>query len=261
MGCFEPNVALPAALIGEPSRAAILLALCGAEQHAGALARVVSASPQATSNHLAKLMAGGLVAARNEGRHRYYFLANPDVARVLELLATLAPPVSPSAHIRSGKGAALEFARTCYDHLAGKLGVAVAEAMEKRGMLARRVQHGEHEYWGVTRTGHDWLVRLGIDVAMIRGPRERLARCCFDRTEHRHHLAGSLGVSLLRQMVEMGWVERDRGTRAVRLTSVGRRALQEQLGIDIRGLAHAEYPVLAEPLNLKSHETTFSGAA
>lgn len=236
MGCFEPNIAVPAALIGEPNRAAILLALCGGEKSAGALARVVSASPQSTSNHLTRLMAGGLVAARNEGRHRYYHLENPDVARVLELLATLAPPVTTSGWPHAGRSEALAFARTCYDHLAGRLGVAVAQALEQRGMVERRGRDGEHEYWQVTPCGSSWLARVGVTLDEIRGPRERVARCCFDRIEHRYHLAGPLGVKLLARMVEQGWVERNKGSRAVVLTGTGRRALYEHLGIDAGAL-------------------------
>lgn len=238
MDRIEPNIAFPAALIGEPNRARILMALCAGEQRAGSLAQIVSASPQATSNHLARLVNGGLLCARSDGRHRYYQLANPEIARVLELLAVLAPPVPAAPHGRVDR--TLHYARTCYDHLAGRLGVALADAMMREGVLSRPKSEDNQHYWRVTRRGLVWFVQLGIDTGSLRGPHTRIARCCLDRTEHRHHVAGPLGVAMLRCMVENGWLERKPGTRAVGVTKEGARALQLRFGVDAENLCAPE---------------------
>ncbi|WDD92802.1 metalloregulator ArsR/SmtB family transcription factor [Burkholderia sp. FERM BP-3421] len=240
MSRFEPNVAFPASLIGEPNRARILMALCAGEQRAGSLAQFVSASPQATSNHLARLVKGGLVCVRSDGRHRYYRLANPEVARVLELLAVLAPPLPARLHGRVDR--TLHYARTCYDHLAGTLGVALADAMRREGFLSKPTGKDDQRHWRVTRRGIAWFADLGVDTSALRGPLTRIARCCLDRTEHRHHLAGPLGVAMLRCMVEHRWLERNAGTRAVRLTREGARMLKSSLGIDTDSLREPELP-------------------
>ena len=133
---MEANLALPAALIGDPVRAAILSALCdGRAQPAGALAYAARVSPQCASNHLTKLTEGGLLAVETEGRHRYYRLATPHVAAAIEALACIAPAIRSLENPRTSSARSLRFARSCYDHLAGRLGVAVAEEAEARGYL------------------------------------------------------------------------------------------------------------------------------
>jgi DNA-binding transcriptional ArsR family regulator len=133
---MEANLALPAALIGDPVRAVILSALCdGRAQPAGALAYAARVSPQCASNHLAKLTEGGLLMVETEGRHRYYRLATPQVAAAIEALACLAPAIRSLEKPRTSSARSLRFARSCYDHLAGRLGVAVAAEAEARGYL------------------------------------------------------------------------------------------------------------------------------
>ena len=203
-----------ASLIGEPTRAAMLLALFdGQALPASELARAADLSAPATSLHLAKLAAGGLVAVRKEGRHRYYRLANGDVARALEALGLIATaPQKPRA--LTAEQTVLRAARTCYDHLAGVSAVALAEAFEKKRLLTV-VDDATYE---ITSRGERWFAEhLAIDVAALARSRRLLARRCLDWTERRPHLAGALGAALLDSFVERRWATRAKGSRAVRL--------------------------------------------
>jgi DNA-binding transcriptional ArsR family regulator len=227
---MDANVAVPAALIADPARAAILMALMdGRAQPAGSLAYAANLSPQAASNHLAKLLDGGMVTVETEGRHRYYRLARPEVAAVLEALQSLAPPVRSLDEPRSPEARRLRAARSCYDHLAGRLGVAIAQAMEARGLLSVPANMPVGKFCDVTETGRQWLADLGVDLATTRRPP---ARRCLDWTERRHHLAGPLGTALLARMVELGWVMRNPGTRAVTVTRAGAEGLKFWLDVD-----------------------------
>ncbi len=220
-----------AALIGEPNRAAMLGALAdGRALPAGELAATAGASAPAASAHLAKLVEGGLLAVERHGRHRYYRLANPQVASTLEGLAVLAgPPSSRSAGSRTEEAQALRRARTCYDHLAGEVGVEVAVALEARGFLAA----GEDgKRLDVTVAGAGWFAAtLGIDVGALAPGRHGLAWRCLDWTERRHHLAGPLARRLLHRLCELGWLARAPGTRSVRVTPPGRNGLRDALGL------------------------------
>jgi DNA-binding transcriptional ArsR family regulator len=203
-----------AALIGEPTRAAMLLALFAGEAlPAGELARAAELSAPATSLHLAKLAAGGLVAVRKEGRHRYYRLANSDVAHALEALGLIAT-APPKPRPLTAEQTALRAARTCYDHLAGVTAVALAEAFEKKRLLTVV----DDATFQVTARGERWFAeRLAIDVAALARGRRLLARRCLDWTERRPHLAGALGAAVLERFLERRWATRAKGSRAVRL--------------------------------------------
>jgi len=230
---MDANIAVPAALIADPARAAILMALMdGRAQPAGSLAYAANLSPQSASNHLAKLLDGGMVVVETEGRHRYYRLARPEVAAVLEALQSLAPPVRSLDEPRSAEARRLRAARSCYDHLAGRLGVAIAEAMEARGLVSVPANTPVGKFCDITDTGRQWLTDLGIDLAAIGAIRRPPARRCLDWTERRHHLAGPLGTALLARIVELGWVMRNPGTRAVTVTRAGAEGLKLRLGID-----------------------------
>jgi DNA-binding transcriptional ArsR family regulator len=215
-----------AAVIGEPARAAMLSALLGGQElSAGELARRAGVAPATASVHLARLVAGGLVSRRQEGRHRYYALAGADVAAALEALARLSPP---EARLRAASNTptdALRFARTCYDHLAGTLGVRITDAMLERGLIRGR------DAFEMTDAGEAWLSAFGIDVAALAQSRRALVRPCLDWTERRHHLAGSVGAAIATTMLERRWVVRMDGTRAVRLTLRGREGLYRALGV------------------------------
>ena len=196
---MEANIALPAALIGDPARAAILAALCdGRAQPAGALAYAARVTPQSASNHLAKLLEGGLLAVKSEGRHRYYRLASPHVAAAMEALAHLAPPIRSLDAPLTSKARRLRFSRSCYDHLAGRLGVAVAAELEARGYLVA----ADQKQYAVTTAGHRWCRELGIDVAALKPTAAGVARRCLDWTERRHHLAGPLGTALMARFID-----------------------------------------------------------
>jgi DNA-binding transcriptional ArsR family regulator len=226
---MEPNVAIPAALIGEPARAAMLLALLdGRSLPATALAWAAGLSPQAASNHLAKLVDGGLVSAVQQGRHRYYRLTGPEVANAIEALSRLAPLPKPFDPPLTPLARRLRDGRTCYDHLAGRLGVALADAFEREGLIA---PDGPERYL-LTAAGRERLAALGVDVEGLRAGPKGLARPCIDWTERRRHLAGPLAARLLARFLELGWIERDAKSRAAKVTQAGRRGLAEAFGLD-----------------------------
>ena len=222
----EPNVARIAALIGDPSRAAILLALSdGRALPAGELARHAAISPQTASAHLDKLFRAHLLSVEIQGRHHYYRLRNPQVAQLLESLSIVAPPAPAGAHSDSAKG--LRFARICYDHLAGKLGVAVTRALCDRCYI-----HDGEVGYEVTDTGEAWFGSLGVDVEELRAGRRPLTRRCLDWSERRFHLAGGLGAALANRLVKLNWITRARSGRLVHLTEKGERALRVQLELN-----------------------------
>lgn len=225
----EPNVANVAALIGDPARAAILAVLAdGRALPAGELAAAAGLSPSAASAHLNKLLAGDLLTLEREGRHRYYRLAGQQVAEALESLSLIATEPSHGT-VHSPQAQALRYARSCYDHLAGKLGVGMADAMEQRGLIAAT---GQGKGVSVTPAGAAWFEKVfDIDVREIKPGRHGLACRCLDWTERRHHLAGPLGTRLLERCCDLGWLSRHRQSRAVELTRKGQRKLREHLGI------------------------------
>lgn len=229
----DPNIATVAALIGDPARAAILMAVAdGRALPAGELATIAGLSPSGASAHLTKLLEGGLLALEREGRHRYYRLAEPGVAGALESLALIAPQPSRTAVARSPGVQALRYARSCYDHLAGELGVQFAVALEHRGLIASA---GPGKRLEVTPAGMAWFEAVfGIDVRKLRPGRHGLARRCLDWTERRHHVAGPLGARLLQRCCELGWLKQTARSRVVQLTHEGRHSLRLQLGIDSR---------------------------
>ena len=233
---IEPNIARIGALFGESSRAAILTVLLdGRALPAGELASAAGVSPTTASGHLAKLVAGRLLAVEVGGRHRYYRLAGPAVATVIEDLAQLAPvPAVLQQPKLSPPARALRLARTCYDHLAGEVAVAIAAALEERAYLAR----GEKRIYRVSgEVALAWFARQGVDVGALRPARDGIARQCLDWTERRPHLAGPLGTALFRAWCDAGWLRRrpDR-PRLVEVTALGRRRFSEELGIDLSGL-------------------------
>lgn len=223
-----------AALFSDPGRAAMLIALMdGRALPAGQLAMIANVAPQTASSHLTKLMEGRILAVEQQGRHRYYRLANIDVAHAIEALLTVASrPNDVAARSTGGRRtpeAALAYARTCYSHLAGRLGVDIAEALQVGGFLVKR-----EDRFAVTQRGRAWLGQLGIATSdrQLRNP--RFARRCLDWTERRHHIAGHLGSAMLMRFRELKWIMPMRDTRAVRVTLEGERKLWELLRVDGR---------------------------
>ena len=219
----EPNIAFVANLLADPSRAAMCLALAGGEARpAGELAARAGVSAQTASNHLAKLIAGRILCVEQQGRWRYYRLAGADVGHAVEALAVVAPPL-PQALAVEGMAAdarRLKNARTCYSHLAGRLGVALADAL-----IAERWLEDDGRCYRLTPTGTRSLHALGIAVVVRDAPAP--ARRCLDWTERRPHVAGPVGTALAKVALDRGWVRRLRGTRAVAVTPPGRAGLKK----------------------------------
>lgn len=224
----EPDVASVASLLGDPSRAAICLALMdGRTVPASELARRAGISAQTTSNHLSKLIRGRIVAVEQRGRWRYYRLASEEVARALEALAVLAPRKTRIHAERDGQRE-LYAARTCYRHLAGKLGVALADALVREGWIVTKNDH-----YIITPDGNERFSALGIDAGDLRRPPEIVVRKCLDWSERRPHVAGPLGKALAELAFTRDWVRRQRGTRAILLTPFGRAELKRLLRVDL----------------------------
>jgi DNA-binding transcriptional ArsR family regulator len=220
---MEPDIAFVAGLLADATRAAMCQALAGGEARpAGELAARAGVSAQTASNHLAKLIAGRLLRVEQQGRWRYYRLAGPEVGHAVEALAVVAPPRSdPSAGDGMPYAARqLRDARTCYSHLAGRLGVALADTL-----LAERWLEEDRGAYRVTPAGSRALGALGIEA---RGrPGQPAARRCLDWTERRPHVAGPVGTALASLALDRGWVRRLRGTRAVAVTPAGRTRFRE----------------------------------
>lgn len=216
-------LASTAALLADPGRAAMMTALLsGGSLPAGELARVAGVSAQSASMHLSQLVDGGFLIARQQGRHRYYFIASPEVAHVVEALGVIS---TQGKYRPSSADRALCYARTCYDHLAGELGVQLATALEGQGLI---VPFGENDY-ELTARGDDFLEQLKINAADLRRSRRSFARRCRDWTEKKDHLAGALGAAICQKLLDFRWITRDRQSRAVHLSVVGRRQLSRLL--------------------------------
>ena len=212
-------VASTAALMADPSRAAMLAALLdGRPLAAGELARAADVSAQSASMHLSQLLEGGLVRVAQDGRHRYYRIASSEVAHAIEALGGIStPPRSKREEARD----AIRYARSCYDHLAGELAVDLAGALERKRLLVPR---GDREF-DLTPKGEALLSAWRIDVTALRRSRRAFARRCFDWTERRDHLAGVLGAAIYGTFLERRWIRRDRSSRVVYVTPEGKEQL------------------------------------
>ncbi|MFL5257796.1 MAG: ArsR/SmtB family transcription factor [Rhodopila sp.] len=212
-----------AALLGDPARANILVALLdGRALTAKELAFAAHVSPQTTSGHLAKLTDASLLSMEKQGRHRYFRLASPLVGQMLESVMAVAGDTTSAPRTWRG-GDALRTARTCYDHLAGRLGVALADALTGAGHLVLTADGGE-----VTASGDAFLARFGAHPA---AGKRVFCRACLDWSERRPHIAGRLGAALTDRCFSLGWVERQRDTRAVAITPFGRSGFADVFGI------------------------------
>lgn len=226
------DIARVGALMGDPSRASMLMALMSGEAlTATELAYRAGIALPTASGHLAQLVDGGLLAVAKQGRHRYYRLAGPAVAHAVETMSELAIEVFPTPHRRvMPEDAPLRRARTCYDHLAGRLGVALAEGLVQRRVLRR----ADGELALVRRgSGEELLNSWGINVAELERERRPMVRTCIDWTERRPHLAGALGAAIVDRFLETGWIRRRRDDRAVSVTPLGQRRLREELGVTV----------------------------
>jgi len=223
-------VAVAANLLAEPARAAMLLELMsGRALPAGELAEVANVSPQTASGHLAKLVEGRFLRMEQQGRHRYYSLASSDVANAVEGLLVLTNGARKSLPVP--EVGSLEHARTCYAHLAGWLGVQIADALQANGVL---LPAGGRAF-AVTQRGYEWFKEIGVDVASAEdGANPKVARQCIDWTERRPHVAGAVGVGMYRRFVALKWIVPAKNTRAVRVTLEGKRELWKRLRVAVR---------------------------
>ena len=218
-----------AALVGDPARANILCALLdGRALTATELAFVAGVSPQTTSGHLGKLLSARLLLLVKQGRHRYYRLAGSHVGQMLESIMNVALAGPPRFQPRSKLDEKLRYARTCYDHIAGLLGVALAERLAKREFVILGDEAGE-----VTPAGADFLSKLGVDLSRARAKRRVFCRPCVDWTERRPHIGGAVGAAFANRCFELKWIERVRDSRALTITPTGRRALMEVFALSI----------------------------
>jgi DNA-binding transcriptional ArsR family regulator len=242
----DVDLAAVGALLAEPARCRMLLALDdGRALPATRLADEAGVSAATASSHLRKLVDAGLLDVERHGRYRYYRLAGPAVGRLIETLGQLAP-VAPVRSLRQHTRAhALREARTCYDHVAGRLGVALMSALLERGYLSggdgtfdpdaatddRLSAPGQDLDYALTAEGAHWADEFGVRIP----PRRRAVGYCVDWTEQRHHVAGALGRGLRDRFLELDWVRRGEVNRALQITSRGRRGFAAEFAIELDG--------------------------
>src|SRR5215472_927902 len=225
----RPDLAETAGLIGDQTRATVLCALAsGIALPATDLARRARVTAPTMSAHLTRLVEGGLLEAERQGRHRYYRLANADVAAAIEALVAISPGTEFDAMHEPGEVNVLSYARTCYDHLAGKVGVAITDALSRRRLI-----RGSKGRFDLQPSGERWLEDLGIDVDAARAQRRKFANACLDWSERQPHLGGAIGAALAARLLDRGWFERYPRTRALKLTAKGRQGLRRELGIEL----------------------------
>jgi len=237
----DADIALVAALMGEPARAKVLMALLdGRALAASTLAAEAGVSASTLSAHLGRLVDGDLVSVQSSGRNRYFRIARPEVAEALEALARLAP-AQPVRSLRQGTHAeAIRRARTCYDHLAGRLGVALLDSLvESETLVVECVSSavsdpilgaGRTQRYHLTDTGRQRFKALG--VVLDQPGRRPLTRYCLDWSEQRAHLGGALGASLLSRLIDLGWlIKRER--RVIVISDAGRNGLKAEFGIGL----------------------------
>jgi DNA-binding transcriptional ArsR family regulator len=224
------NVVEVAALVGDTARATILAALMGGQALTGSeLACLAHISPPTASEHLTRLVEARLVSVTKQGRFRYYRIASPLVARMLEsIIAVAAVEVPARYQPRSIRDEALRFARTCYDHLAGQVGVAITDALVARGHIVLSEEGGE-----LTQAGVAFLTEFSVELST---PTKRVfCRACLDWSERRYHVAGFVGAAIWRRCLELKWLIRERDSRTLRVSAVGAAGLAQTFGVHLSG--------------------------
>jgi DNA-binding transcriptional ArsR family regulator len=221
----DSDLSAVGALLAEPTRAKVLLALAdGRSLAASVLAAEAGVAPSTATHHLTRLLEGGLITVQVRGRHRYFSLAGPHIAELIEAIARVAPMQQVTSLREGTRAHSIRYARRCYDHLAGRLGVAVSDAFERNTLLIRSGDPGIY-----TVTDHGARAFADLGVAARAG---EIARCCLDWTEQRPHIAGPLGRTLLSRLLELDWLLPDRRTRALRISDRGNQELR-RLGIEL----------------------------
>jgi DNA-binding transcriptional ArsR family regulator len=224
-----PLIAEIAALVGEPARATMLTALLdGRALTASELAYAAHVTPQTASTHLAKLTEAGLLSPIRDGRHRYFRLASPKVVEMLDGIVAVALENRPRYRPLSRLARELSAARICYDHLAGRLSVELADFFASREYILAADEAAE-----ITEAGTRFLTEFGINLPALRSTRRHFCRLCLDWTERRPHIAGAVGAALTKRCFDLGWTERMKHSRAVTVTALGKRGFLETFGIGV----------------------------
>jgi len=232
---LEPRIHVIAAALADQSRASMVCALLdGRAFTAKELACTANITPQTASAHLKVLEREGLITTLKAGRNKYMRLASPEVARVIESLAVLTPADHVTRNKPRGATADMLIARSCYDHIAGRLGIALAESLCRQGYVSVN-----GETFAVTDTGLAFFQSLGVDTAVLAEKKRPMIRSCLDWTERRHHAAGSLAAAVMTLSLEAKWLERQKGSRGLTITPLGRAAFQKHFDICAEGLAMA----------------------
>jgi DNA-binding transcriptional ArsR family regulator len=224
------NMVEVAALVGDTARATMLAALMGGQALTSSeLAHIARISRPTASGHLGKLTNARLLTVTSKRRNRYYRIASPLVATMLESIkAVAAIEVPPRHQPRSAQDDALRFARTCYDHLAGRLGVAIADALVAKKYVALNDEGGE-----LTASGKRFLTAFGAQLSAKSASRRIFCRPCLDWSERRYHVAGLVGAEVCRCCHDKGWLTKQRGSRALLLTPTGRRGMRAAFGVAV----------------------------
>ncbi|PGL67923.1 winged helix-turn-helix domain-containing protein [Bacillus sp. AFS055030] len=225
----NPNVAVVATLVSERSRAAILTVLLDGRFHpASELAYMAGIKPQTASFHLTKLVDAEVVSVEKQGRHRYYGIRNQEVAQIMETLLSLAPPIEIRSLKQATENTAIRYARTCYDHPAGKFGVLLTNSLVNLGVISE-----ESQSFIVTKKGERFFTDFQIDLEKIKKKRRSFSHKCIDWSERHYHLGGALGSALLERFIELNWIQRMPKSRAVKITFEGKKGFKETFLFDI----------------------------
>ncbi|MFC3111110.1 ArsR/SmtB family transcription factor [Undibacterium arcticum] len=228
----EPDLSRLARTVGDPSRIRMLTLLMeGRALTAKELAYGAGVEPATASAHLRRLEEDAFVSKTAQGRHKYFRLASPQVAQLVEALMVMSPQAQPQ-RTGANQDAPIRLARFCYDHLAGRLGTGLTAILLERGLLSI-----DGKAFAVTAAGESWFQSFGIDLGSLRSGRRQFAHQCLDWTERKDHLAGALGAAIAQRLLELGWITRQKSSRVVSITESGQHGLQQQFGLSLRAAA------------------------
>jgi DNA-binding transcriptional ArsR family regulator len=216
-----------ALLIGEPARATMLWKILDGGMHSATeLAIAADLSPQNASMHLSKLVNAGLLSVIKRGRLKYYQFTNPNVAYVIESIANLMPKDNLMPPDDASNGSRIKYCRTCYDHLAGKVGVAITDKL-----LSKKIIEVKNEDFVISKSGVKWFDNLEISITELQEKKRVLARKCLDWSERRPHISGAVGAALANRLFDLKWLQRTKSSRIVSITPFGQKEIYELLGL------------------------------